>query len=162
MIVGLISDTHDRIRSIKRAMSLFREEGVELVLHAGDIISPFTAKYFDIEMMAVFGNNDGDRLNLEKNFSNCRFLGEFGEVELSNGKKVFLIHKLEDWLLEVLVSSGRYLAIVHGHTHVPEIKELGGTKVVNPGEACGYVSGKETMALLDTEREEVWIKTLRS
>ena len=75
---------------------------------------------------------------------------------------MFLIHKLEDWLLEVLDSSGRYLAIVHGHTHVPEIKELGGTKVVNPGEACGYVSGKETVALLDTEREEVWIKTLRS
>jgi predicted phosphodiesterase len=29
--------------------------------------------------------------------------------------------------------------------------------VVNPGEACGYVTGRCTVSLLDTERRAAWL-----
>ena len=43
MIIGLLSDTHDHIPNIRKAINRFKEENVELVLHAGDYVSPFTA-----------------------------------------------------------------------------------------------------------------------
>lgn len=61
MTIGLISDSHDQMPHIKKAVTVFKKEGVELVLHAGDFCSPFTIPPFDgLELKAVFGNNDGD------------------------------------------------------------------------------------------------------
>jgi len=57
MIIGLISDTHDRLPLIERAVKRLKEERVKLVLHAGDYVSPFTAKPYaelDAPMIGVF------------------------------------------------------------------------------------------------------------
>ena len=40
MKIGIISDSHDHVDNIRRAVSVFREASVELVIHAGDIVSP--------------------------------------------------------------------------------------------------------------------------
>jgi putative phosphoesterase len=45
--------------------------------------------------------------------------------------------------------------IVSGHTHVPKTYRKGRTLVINPGEACGYLSGKPTISILDTETLDV-------
>ncbi|HCL90984.1 MAG TPA: YfcE family phosphodiesterase, partial [Candidatus Atribacteria bacterium] len=42
MKIGIISDTHDNLPKIKKAVGIFNREKVELVLHAGDFVSPFT------------------------------------------------------------------------------------------------------------------------
>jgi putative phosphoesterase len=42
MIIGIISDSHDNLTQIKIAVDIFNREKVELVLHAGDFVSPFT------------------------------------------------------------------------------------------------------------------------
>ena len=63
MKIGIISDTHDRIRIIGQAIAFFNKENTELVLHAGDFISPFSAERFSglyCPVVGVFGNNDGD------------------------------------------------------------------------------------------------------
>ena len=41
MQVGVMSDSHDNIPNVKRAVALFNEIGVDLVVHAGDFIAPF-------------------------------------------------------------------------------------------------------------------------
>jgi len=46
MIVGIISDTHDRLPMIDEAVKRLNEMNVELVLHAGDYIAPFVASHF--------------------------------------------------------------------------------------------------------------------
>jgi hypothetical protein len=38
--------------------------------------------------------------------------------------------------------------VVRGHTHRAEIVKSGAL-IVNPGEVCGYLTGKQTVALLD-------------
>jgi putative phosphoesterase len=58
--IGVISDTHDNLDSIKRAVAYFAEN-VEIIVHAGDVIAPFSAKIFkeaDIPVYGVLGNND--------------------------------------------------------------------------------------------------------
>ena len=50
--------------------------------------------------------------------------------------------------------------MVYGHTHKAEVYESGRTLVVNPGEVCGYFSGKSTVALLDMDKLEAKIVDL--
>ena len=150
MTVGIIADSHENMPAIARAVELFNREGVEVVLHAGDIISPITAKEFErleARMIAVFGNNDGEKFFLREKFS------PFGEIHERrwegdlDGRRILLIHEPD--LLEALASSGRYDVIVYGHTHRGEIMP-GKTLVINPGECGGWLTGRHTVALLDT------------
>ena len=50
--------------------------------------------------------------------------------------------------------------VVHGHTHKAEIRQEGETLVVNPGEVCRYLSGRATIALLDTDKQRAEIVEL--
>jgi putative phosphoesterase len=49
-----------------------------------------------------------------------------------------------------LVKSGNYDIVIRGHTHKLEVKP-GKCMMINPGEICGYLSGKKTVILLDPE-----------
>lgn len=149
MRIGILADTHDNLVNIRKFLTLFRERGVELVLHAGDFVSPFTAEPFKeagFKIIGVFGNNDGDKLYLMERYRGVGelFLGPH-ELELA-GRKILLTH--EPRALEALVSSGRYDLVVYGHTHRAELRE-GRPLVVNPGEAGGWLTGRATCVLVD-------------
>lgn len=155
MKIGIVSDTHDNLRNLERALGLLRERGVSLVLHAGDFVSPFTAEPFrkaNLRVVGVFGNNDGDKLYLQKQFAEVGEL-HFGPHELElGGRKILLMH--EPRALEALAASGRYDLVVYGHTHRPEVRE-GPSRVVNPGELGGWLTGRATCALVDLEMLQV-------
>lgn len=155
MRIGLISDTHDRLESIKKAVDLFNAERVKLVLHAGDLVSPFTAASFKplkARLHIVWGNNEGDRELIRERFSEigAQLLGEFAVVELA-GRKIALLHGTDQRLVDAVVRSGLFNVVVRGHTHRAEISE-GEVLLINPGEACGYLTGRQTVALLDPKR----------
>lgn len=162
-LVGIIADTHENLEMIDRAVHLLNERNVDLVLHAGDFISPITAEAFkelNATLIGVFGNNDGDRLFLRK-----RFRDEgIGEIERDphrfdlRGHKVFLMHqpKFLDEFLE-MEYSGIY---VYGHTHEVDLRE-GPPLIINPGEVGGWLTGRSTMALLDLGKMEVELVELK-
>ncbi|MGB9675920.1 MAG: metallophosphoesterase [Candidatus Bathyarchaeales archaeon] len=162
MLVGLIADTHDRLPMIENAVKRFNAEKVELVLHAGDYVAPFVIPKFkdlNAKLIGVFGNNDGDHELLKKRVSECGNIeihGTFTAIVI-DGLKIALIHGTEDELLKALINSGSFDVVVHGHTHKTELYEKGKTLVVNPGEACGYLTGKSTVALLNTAKREARI-----
>lgn len=166
MLVGLISDTHDFLPMVEKAVKRFNEEGVELVLHAGDYVAPFVIQRFKelkAKLIGVFGNNDGDRELLRKRFSEYKereIRGNFAEVRMEN-IKIALLHGAEEELLKALIDGQNFDILVHGHTHKAEVYKRGKTLVVNPGEACGYLTGKSTIALLDTEKVEAKIIELK-
>jgi putative phosphoesterase len=162
MLIGLISDTHDNLPLVEQAVKRLNHEKAELVLHAGDYTSPFVIPKFKAlpcKLIGVFGNNDGDHELLKKRFSetsNCEVRGRFAEVDAA-GFKVALLHGDETELLNALVNCGGFDAVVSGHTHISVNKVKGKTLVVCPGEVCGYLYGKPTLALLDTEKRQVSI-----
>lgn len=149
MLVGIVSDTHDNLSNLRRALARLKEKGAELVLHAGDFVSPFVAEPFreaGLRLIGVFGNNDGDKLFLRERFSNVGelYMGPH-EFELS-GRKIVLMH--EPRALEALILSHRYDLIVYGHTHKLEIRD-GPPLVINPGELGGWLTGRATFVLVD-------------
>jgi putative phosphoesterase len=73
-----------------------------------------------------------------------------------------LLHGDETELLNVLIDSGYFNAVVHGHSHNKSIERKGKTLAINPGELCGYLTGKSTLALLDTVKHEAKIIELQT
>lgn len=149
-MIGIMADTHDNMDAIQRAVQIFNREKVELVIHAGDLIAPFTAGEFsklNSEFVAVFGNNDGERDGLRKAYNEMCYLEDFKELSVA-GVNIAVIHGTDEALVDALARSGKYDVVVRGHTH--KLKVIpGNTMVINPGEACGYVSGDKTVILFE-------------
>jgi uncharacterized protein len=165
MLIGVISDTHDNLPLVEKAVKRLNDEKVELVLHAGDYTSPFTIPKFkalNCKFIGVFGNNDGDHELLRKRFGetqNCEVRGRFAQVD-DRGYKIALLHGDETELLNSLVGCGGFDCVVTGHTHLTVNQAKGRTMVLCPGEVCGYLYGKPTIALLDTVKREAKIVEL--
>ncbi|MGC9444688.1 MAG: metallophosphoesterase [Candidatus Methanospirareceae archaeon] len=156
MKLGVISDTHDHIAAISTAVEVFNREGIDLLVHAGDFVSPFTSKPFqqlNAQFVGIFGNNDGDKLLLTRYYRE-NGVGELHEdpYEFERGSwKIMVTHKPE--LVNPLAASGLYDLVIYGHTHQAVIDaQADRTWIINPGECCGYLTGRKTVALLDLER----------
>lgn len=147
-----MSDSHDHMDAIKAAVNVFNSSGVDLVIHAGDLIAPFTVNEFknlQSPLEAIYGNNDGERRMLHTVFKDLCVLDDFKELEV-NGRRIAVIHGTTEALVDALRDSGKYDVVIRGHTHQMKVIE-GKTMVINPGETCGYLSGEKTVILLDTE-----------
>jgi len=171
MLVGILSDTHDHLPLVDKAVKKLIDEKVELVLHAGDYVSPFVIPHFKPfkgKFIGVFGNNDGDHEFLKRRFAEfgLEIRGYFAEVKI-DGLRIALLHGGEPGgppgpseLLKSLISADCYDVIIHGHVHEAKAYKKGRTLIINPGEVCGYLTEKPSIALLDTKTRKVKIVTL--
>ncbi len=159
MLIGAVSDSHDNLPLIEKAVEILNEQKVELVLHAGDYVAGFAVaklEKLNCPLIGVFGNNDGDHELLKKRFSeteNCTIHDHFAVVTVE-GYKIALLHGDELELLCAIIDSGYFDAVIHGHSHNRSIERHGKTLTVNPGELCGYLTGKPSIALLDTAKNQ--------
>ena len=162
MKVGLLADTHDRIPAIAELLDVMLAKGVSLVMHAGDYCSPFALDPINdknIALLGIFGRNDGDPEGL--NAVAAKGVGmELYESPHSfevAGHRILIVHDLGE-VNRRSIDSHRF--VVHGFTHKQETVTRGDTLIVNPGEACGWLTGKCTAAILDLETSEVEVITL--
>lgn len=146
MLLGVVSDSHDRKTAIANAVAALSARGATHLVHAGDIIAPFAGqawRAFPGPITAVYGNCDGERRGLG------RVIGDIHEpphtFEL-DGRSIVLAHDPE--VLTPAVVKGADL-VLFGHTHVVETRTEGGTLFLNPGEVCGYVKGRRSCAVVD-------------
>ena len=165
MFIGLMSDSHDNFQAVKDALNAFSQRGVRLVLHAGDMIGSGNCHIFEgynMDLKLVYGNNDGDRIGLKRDFERMggEYLGDFGEVD-ANGIKIALIHGTDEPLVRALVDCKHYDVIVRGHNHRLEVKR-GNTLLINPGEVWGHITGLSSVAILDSSSMNVDIVELAS
>ncbi len=155
--IGILSDTHDNRQAIQKAVALFNEREAALVVHAGDMISPFTVLDFGkltCPMELVFGNNDGERIGLAKAFSALGTLLPGPRAFTFAGKRFLLMHEHES--LDVVSSATNVDIIIYGHTHEVDVRRTT-PLVINPGEAGGWLKGTSTVALLELSTMEVEI-----
>lgn len=154
MLIGIMSDSHDSIQGVKDALRVFSERRVELILFAGDMIGSgncYTFEGLGIPIKLVYGNNDGDRVGLAREFARFggEYLGDFGELEV-DGLKIALMHGTDEPLVRAVVASQIYDVVVRGHNHRAEVVRSGRTLLVNPGEIWGHFTGRSSIAVLDT------------
>jgi putative phosphoesterase len=158
MLIGLISDTHENMPLIRKAVAYFNSLHVDYILHAGDLISPITAREFEklaARMIAVFGNNDGERRMWRERIKNW---GEIHDVFYEgqfDGLKILMMH--EPRQLDALADSQYYDVIVYGHTHQVDERRNGKTVIINPGECGGWLTGRSTIAVLELPDKKISI-----
>ncbi|MGQ9617879.1 MAG: metallophosphoesterase [Candidatus Aminicenantia bacterium] len=154
MKIGIVSDTHDHRGYVKKTMEIFSKEGCSWILHAGDFVAPFIIediKKYNISFIGVFGNNDGEKDGL------INAVSGFGQIEnppysfILDGKRFLLMHrpfKIEESVID-------YQIIIYGHTHKRFVDRKINSLIINPGEACGWLFNQPSIAILNTEKEEV-------
>lgn len=161
-IVGIISDTHDNRKNIEKAVEVFNQKEVRLVIHAGDFVSPFTVLDFrnlKCPMEMVYGNNDGEKVGLYSAFKKLGDLLPGPRTFSFDGKRFVLMH--EHGCLDEVRTSESTDVIIYGHTHDVDIRK-GHPLIINPGEAGGWLRGKATIATLDLDTMEVELIELHS
>jgi len=133
---------------IDAALDVFAERRVEAVIHAGDFVAPFAVRRllkYRGPLHVTYGNNDGERSGLKT------LLPQIvdGPLWVEAGGRRILVHHFIDWCQAVEVD--RADIIVTGHTHEVVNRFDAGKLFLNPGECCGWVHGRCTMAILDTD-----------
>ncbi len=123
----VISDTHGRISEAENVVNSL--SGIDYVLHLGDYQRDGLRleSRCGVPVVALKGNMDGS-------FSNegYRIIDtEYGRMYLSHGHMEAVKRGPENILYKA--SSLGCIAALHGHTHVPEYRDLGGIYLLNPG-----------------------------
>lgn len=133
-MIGIISDTHDNIPNILKAVEIFKKNKVEFVIHCGDVVAPATIPYFSgLNMKFVFGNCDGDRTRIEEKCKEQGFEHHGRIIELKlKGKTIGVFHGDDILINDKMLRKG-FDYYIHGHTHIPEDKTVGNTRILCPG-----------------------------
>ncbi len=154
MYIAIMSDSHDNIWNLRRALEIIVEQKAETIIHCGDFVAPFILKEFEkarIPVHGVFGNNDGDKFLLTKmSLAPGSFItlhGMAGEVD-ANGFKIGFAH--ERLIADGLVHGGRYQLVCFGHSHAYFMEKAGDTTILNPGEIMGK-DGEPGFVMFETE-----------
>jgi len=123
MKLGIVSDTH----GLLRAEVLPALKGVDQILHAGDVgkISILDELAKIAPVTAIRGNVDCEGA--------CGKLPET-EVVIFEGRYIYMLHDLKTLHLDP--AAGKFAAVLHGHTHVPNFYTKKGVLYFNPG-SCG-------------------------
>ena len=156
MLIGIISDTHDNVEAVERAITTFEAEGVETVVHCGDFIAPLVVPYFSgFTLHGVLGNNDGEIQGLYDAFNRLdqrsTLHGRFASLEL-DGIDIAVLHGESKAEVEALADSGVFDLVCYGHYHVRDHRRAGDTVVLNPGAHFPPTPDEHrTVATVDTD-----------
>jgi predicted phosphodiesterase len=67
VLIGILSDTHDRLDNAVAGLNLLRDAGAEFYIHCGDVGGEQILDQFaGLPAALVWGNNDWDRRSLER------------------------------------------------------------------------------------------------
>ena len=189
MRILLVSDTHDNMIAVNKVLEIADREKPDLVIHCGDYVSPFMIKKFaniGSRIVGVWGNNDGDKQTILSIIAGEDFtiapqpreiaIGGFNALVIHGWQKPDKTRKL----VYNIARGSQYKFIFYGHTHSIDIsKLLDGeiahlettrgeysldlnefkTLIINPGEACGWLTGKGTCIIIDIE-EKIHLRIL--
>lgn len=155
MRLGILSDTHDHVDVMARALELLKREGAEFFLHCGDIGSERCIDLLvGLPAAFVWGNCDWDRAPLSRYAVDvgvgCH--GTFGDLSFAN-KRVALIHGDIGPLKRRVLTEQQHAYVLQGHTHVREDTRFGQTRLINPG-ALSRAAVK-TVAILDVTLDQL-------
>ncbi len=140
------------MKNLRKSVSISNENDCSHIFHLGDIVSPLTAEElgkFNGEIIGVFGNCDGDKLELKRVFNKIGGQLEKPPLKIVLNKKLFILMH-EPYLLEEIIKSGEADYIFFGHTHEDYFRREEKTVIINPGEISG-IKNEPSFYILDLE-----------
>ena len=154
MRIGLVSDTHVPEAEKELPQELLAAlQGVDLILHAGDIYIPSVLDTLEniAPVLAARGDDDYGATLIDKRVDEKHVL-QIG------GKTLWLVHQRPYYLAsswwDNKVSTGEINnpdIVVFGHEHRTDVQRMNGVLMVNPGSPTflNYRHGLGTIGLLD-------------
>ncbi|HEY63741.1 MAG TPA: YfcE family phosphodiesterase [Caldilineae bacterium] len=158
MRIAVVSDIHDHIWHLEKALEHIKGTGAEALICCGDLCAPFSLKQmadeFDGPIHVVFGNNDGDPLLLSQVAGQyggrVTLHGIYAELELG-GRQIAFMHYPQP--ARRIAQAGVFDLVLYGHDHRWHHELVGCTLLANPGEVMGRL-GISTLGIYDTESGE--------
>ncbi len=159
MKIAILSDIHDHVWNLKKALSMPELQQTDAMLFCGDLCAPFIIKLlgqaYTKPIHVVLGNNDGDGAAIianAGNFSNIHIHGEYFRGEF-DGKTIAMNHYPDK--AKVLADNGGYDLVCYGHNHTLKQEKVGNSLLINPGTIMGFHGGRledipATFMVLDT------------
>ncbi len=165
MKIGILSDTHNHLRETRRALDLLVQHGAQHLVHCGDVgdevLDLLSAIFMeqDIRSHVALGNCDGRQGN-DACFApqpagiECGLSPEFTLA----GKTCIVLHGHHVTRLDSVMGSGQFDYVFTGHTHHPMNRQVGRTRILNPGSPVRPRGGPPTVLILDLDTGETsWI-----
>ena len=150
MKIGVVSDTHNNLKNVKKIIQIFNEKSVDRVVHTGDITTASTLSLFQeltMPLFGVFGNNDVEKSSLNEVIKGSGFTFEEASLNLSwVNRDIVVVHDPRD--IDDLDRA--FQVALHGHTHLYRCDRPTGDQVIfNPGECAGHMPGLNAVGIVD-------------
>ncbi len=158
MKIGILADIHDNVDNVRHAINLLNGLQVEVVLIAGDFVSPLVVpslRKLRGKVIACFGDNDGNQIGIAGGMKIVGTLAQ-GPVgyRTDDGVHIIMAHQLDD-LRDCIDGSD---VVVFAHSHRSSIAtDRHGRVFINPGEVSGWMFRKPSVAVLETTTKEAQI-----
>ena len=152
MRIGIVCDTHNNLNNIETIISLFNDENVELVIHAGDIANAKSLDKFselNCNLFGVYGNNDRNEKGLNEIAQKNSFNIQEPPHKISIGKRNVAVFHEPDEIDTFLEENPNIDLVLHGHTHRYREEYINQTLIFNPGECAGIRKGKNAIGVVD-------------
>ncbi|MEA2073672.1 MAG: YfcE family phosphodiesterase [Campylobacterota bacterium] len=149
MKIGIISDTHTKVKRAKESIDLLIENGAEFIVHAGDVCEVETLellKNCGKHYVCVYGNNDAHLVQYHNKYN---LVQEPYYFKLAD-TKFKLMH------LPFYMSPDAEI-IIYGHTHTFKSEFIDGTLFVNPGESCARNKPISECVLLEIQETKLLV-----
>ena len=134
MKIGVLSDSHDNVPMIDKAM-----------------------RELKCRVVGVFGNNDGERIAIAKRFEAIGEIYPNLAIAEIGGRTIAATHYPE--LAEPIAKSCQYDIVIYGHTHLTDIRRET-SLILNPGETGGWTTGRCTVAIVQVDTLDAEIREL--
>lgn len=158
MIIGILSDTHNDVSNIQKALSVFSKHKPEKLFFCGDATTVESLEWFcEYPIVYTYGNSDfatGEIASFLKANNPSNFAGFVYEGILAE-KYIGVTHGHLDGQLDQMINSGQFNLIFSGHTHVRKDKCIGKTRLINPGSLGGTRKQSRSVAILNLKTEEL-------
>ncbi len=152
MKIGILSDTHTKVKLAQESLDILLEKGAEFIVHAGDVCELETLellKNCGLQYVCVYGNNDAHLVQYHNDYN---LVKEPHYFKLANTS--FKLMHLPFYMApdtEIVIS---------GHTHAFESRFLEGTLFLNPGESCARNKPISECALLQVTEASLLVTHL--
>ena len=143
MRIGILSDTHTKVKKAKEALEMLISEGAEFIVHAGDVCELETLellKNCGLRYVCVYGNNDAHLVPYHNDYN---LVQEPHYFKLADTK--FKLMHLPFYMTPDTE------VVIFGHTHEFKSEFINGTLFLNPGESCARNKPVSECAMLEVK-----------
>ena len=161
MKIGILADIHDNVDNVRHAINLLNSLQVEVVLIAGDFVSPLVVpslRKLRGKVIACLGDNDGNQVGIAGEMKIVGTLAH-GPVcyRTTDGVRILMAHQLNE-IRDCIDGAD---VVVFAHSHRSSIATDRHDRLfINPGEVSGWMFRSPSVAVLDTKTKEAEIVEL--